>query len=224
MKGFVSKIIKMTGFGIITGEDGQQYLFNRNNCKKSCGRLINSDEVIFDVLESNGSLIATNISLTDDENEDFKLLQFKFDSGQICKGYLKKINNKYFIKDADTYIFISVRPGKYEINIAKNYELRLNDLVDYKITFLNENKKVFGALVDREFMPECYKLKQGELDAEIIGKNKGGYLVMVFKKIEGFIPNNLVEKHGNDLKVGDNVKVKLINCNSTFESCVFDII
>ena len=220
MKGQVKLTIKKTSFGIIVGDDNKEYGYNGfiDVLNKKSG-IIMGDYVEFEPTITPDRLIATNIKILD--NPDFDLLQLKFDSNKETRGYIKMILGQFYIKDVDAKILTKLVVGKYEINIDKNYKNRHNQLVDYKLTSLNSKRKFSAVLVDRDFMPECYRLYENNLQGKVIERVKGGFSVLVFNKIQVFLPHSLTLNH--TINIGDNIPIQLINCNDNFEGCVINL-
>ena len=142
-EGYISFISSSGHYGFIDSPDllHDHIFFHSSNCKKSYKHIIKGDKVNFE-LSPNGEKgdEATNISFIQNTNLDS--LKKDFENNKSLKGFLKKIDNKYYVKDKNTYIFIRLIVASYEINLKEVYEDNLNKLIDYKIITLKDNNKI----------------------------------------------------------------------------------
>ena len=105
-------------------------------------------------------------------------------------GYLKIVDDNYFVKEIGTYIFIPVPFSPWQI---KPTEQELNEAVTFSLENTENKEKVTAALYNKKFIPAYYKALQS-------AKNKIPIEAEVFK----------VTPHGIYLHIyGDRIQAKL---------------
>ncbi len=105
-------------------------------------------------------------------------------------GYLKIVDDNYFVKEIGTYIFIPVPFSPWQI---KPTEQELNETVTFSLENTENKEKVTAELYNKKFIPAYYKAQQS-------CKNKTPVEAAVFK----------VTQHGIYLHIfGDNIQAKL---------------
>lgn len=225
-EGYISYINIIKKYGFIESPDlSLDYIFFHNtNCEKSYKYIQKGDKINFDLNQnSENNIEAINISFI--KNASLNNLREDFENNKPLKGFLKKIDDRYYVKDRDTYIFIRLKVSNYEINLKEVYEDNLNELIDYKIIMLTEKNKIRAINMNRQFLHDFKSLSEGnKMEGLIIGnvKNKG-YKIKIYDKILGFLPNSFVKKTKRLLQVGDLINVTCINVNHNFENVVFNL-
>lgn len=224
-EGYISFISSSGHYGFIDSPDllHDHIFFHSSNCKKSYKHIIKGDKVNFE-LNPNGEKgdEATNISFIQNTNLDS--LRKDFENNKSLKGFLKKIDNKYYVKDKNTYIFIRLIVASYEINLKEVYEDNLNKLIDYKIITLKDNNKIRAININRQFLPESKMLVEGnQMEGLVVSEIKGGYQIKIYDTILVFLPNSFVLKNKPKLELGERLNVTCIKASDDLENVVFDL-
>jgi len=223
--GHISYFNGIKHFGFIDSIDTEydHLFFHKSHCNKSYKNIHDGDKVSFELIENgpNGLEIADirfigNCSLDG--------LRSDYVKQTTLKGYLKKINEHYYVKDKETYIFIRLFISDNEINLKENYEDKLNHLVEYRILSITSKNKIRAINANRAFLPECYLMQEKKpIIGEVTSKEKGGYKIKVFNTIIGFIPNSFVLKAKAELLLHEKISVTWIKNSENFNSFVFDL-
>lgn len=123
-------------------------------------------------------------------------------------GYLKAVDDKYFVKEIDSYLFFPLPSSPWQI---KPTEKELNEAVTFSLENTDKKEKVTAKLYNNNYIPEFYtavKLHKAKtpVDAEVykIGPH-GIYLDVIGDKIQSKLP--LPQYADLNLKVGDKIKV-----------------
>lgn len=224
-EGYISYLNRRGQYGFIDSPDltPELIFFHSTNCKKSYTHIYKGDKVSFE-LNPNGEkgIEATNISFI--QNASLDGLRKDFENNTLLKGFLKKINDKYYVKDRDTYIFIRLIIARHEINIDEVYEDNLNKLIDYKIIIFTDKNKILAINVNRQFLPECKLLVEGnKTEGLVVANVKGGYHIKIYDNILGFLPNSFVLKSKRNLELGEIINVTCITASEDLESVVFNL-
>ena len=117
-------------------------------------------------------------------------------------GYLKMVDDKYFVKEIDSYLFFPVPFSPWQI-IPE--ELDLNEQVFFSLENIERKEKIFAALFNNEYIPEfeqAVKLFKSRtaLTAEVFKVSPHSiYLNVIGNKIQAKI----------DFKEGFNVGDKI---------------
>jgi ribosomal protein S1/cold shock CspA family protein len=223
--GYISYIKNIGNYGFIDSPDLglDQIFFHTRNCKKMYKHIYKGDKVSFEYnpivdLESG----ATEISFL--KNASLDGLRSDFENGNSLKGFLKKIDDKYYVKDRDTYILIRLVITSYEINLKEVYEDNLNKLIDYKIVTFSSKNKIRAININRQFLPDCKLLVEGSgTEGQVVSTVKGGYKIRIYDNILGFLPNSLAIKSKTILKEGEMVNVTCIRAGNDLEDVIFDL-
>jgi len=223
--GYISHINSAGHYGFIDSPelDIDHIFFHTTNCKKSYKHIYKGDKVSFEfnplIDQETG---AKEISFL--QNASLDGLKSDFENGITLKGFLKKIDDKYYVKDKDTYIFIRLIVASYEINIAEVYEDNLNKLIDYKIFTFTSKNKIRAININRQFLPECKLLVEGnQTEGQVVATVKGGYQIRIYDNILGFLPKSLALKCKTILDDGEMVNVTCIKATDDLENVVFDL-
>jgi ribosomal protein S1 len=139
---------------------------------------------------------------------------------QILLGYLKQIDDKFFVKHIPTYIFIPLKILPVEIDIEEIYSQRINQIIQFKLERTEEIDRLSAYLVDRKFDYRYDELKRAYYNDEpvtgqIVRKVKGGMIVEIYG-IETFLPASQIDiKSIRDysLYIGQSMEFKIIKIN-----------
>jgi ribosomal protein S1 len=223
--GYISHINNTGHYGFIDSPelDIDHIFFHTTNCKKSYKHIYKGDKVSFEynpIADEENE--AKEISFL--QNASLGSLKSDFEKGNSLKGFLKKIDDKYYIKDRDTYIFIRLIVASYEINIEEVYEDNLNKLIDYKIFTFTSKNKIRAININRQFLPECKLLVEGnKTEGQVVSTVKGGYQIRIYDNILGFLPKSLAVKSKIVLDDGEMVNVTCIKAGDNLENVLFDL-
>ncbi len=122
-------------------------------------------------------------------------------------GYLKMVDDKYFVKEIDSYLFFPVPFSPWQIVPA---ELDLNEQVNFSLENVEKKEKIFASLFNNNYIPEfeqAVKLFKSKIPvAATVYKTTphGIHLNIVTDKIQGKIPFE------ENIKVGDTINVLII--------------
>ncbi|MFN5310853.1 MAG: hypothetical protein ACK5C0_15495 [Candidatus Kapaibacterium sp.] len=220
--GFVSYINNRKKYGYIDspGSANHDIYLNLKRCNKSYEKILPGDKIFFEFY-SKSSLTPTAISLL--ERCDDSLLKKNIENGHFLKGVLQKFDDRYFVKNEDTYMFIPLLRSIYETEINKVYEQCIGNIIDYRITSTSSGK--FRAInVNRRFVPFDTSLEVGqELEARVVTRLKGGYQIQVLGSILGFLPQSLVHNVKSTLIVDEIISVTCIRTADYLNCTVFGL-
>ncbi|MEO7308574.1 MAG: S1 RNA-binding domain-containing protein [Ferruginibacter sp.] len=169
------------------------------------------DTVSFNIgLSGRGDrMTATNIQFMYNNALDVLINKAKTENNFI--GYLKIVDDKYFVKEIDSYLFFPAPLSPWQI---KPTEAELNEAVTFALDNLEKKEKISASLFTQKFIPEYYSAerafkKNEPVEAEIYKITDYGIYLNVFgDKVQAKIPAksaNLAE----GLKVGDPLKVRI---------------
>ena len=119
-------------------------------------------------------------------------------------GYLKMVDDKYFVKEIDSYLFFPVPFSPWQI-IPE--ELDLNEQVFFSLENIERKEKIFASLFNNKYIPEfeqavkLFKTKTA-LTAEVFKVSPHSiYVNVIGNKIQAKI------NFEKDLHVGDKIEV-----------------
>lgn len=119
-------------------------------------------------------------------------------------GYLKMVDDKYFVKEIDSYLFFPVPFSPWQI-IPE--ELELNEQVFFSLENIERKEKIFASLFNNKYIPEfeqavkLFKTKTA-LSAEVFKVSPHSiYLNVIGNKIQAKIDFE------EGLHVGDKIEV-----------------
>ncbi len=125
-------------------------------------------------------------------------------------GYLKVVDDKYFVKELDSYLFFPLPFSPWQI---KPTGKELDDAVSFSLENTEKKDKITAKLYNNNYIPEFYaavKAHKGKTPviAEVykIGPH-GVYLNVFGEKIRSKLP--LAKTGTAELKVGDKIKVMI---------------
>ena len=127
-------------------------------------------------------------------------------------GYLKKADDKYFVKEIDSYLFFPVPFSPWQIEPT---ETELNEQVTFSLENTDKKEKIFAVLSDNNYIPEFHealKLFRAKtpIEAEIYNITAHGiYMNVLGEKIQAKFPIETEEHRSlaDSLKPGDKLKV-----------------
>jgi hypothetical protein len=119
-------------------------------------------------------------------------------------GYLKQVDDKYFVKEIDSYLFFPVPFSPWQIVPA---EVDLNEQVNFSLENIEKKEKIFASLFNNKYIPEfeqavkLFKTKT-PIEADVFKITPHGiHLNIVGNKIQAKIAFE------ENLKVGDKINV-----------------
>ncbi len=223
--GYISYINKGGHYGFIDCPDllFDYIFFHSTNCKKSYTHIYKGDKVNFELIpKGDKGVEATRISFV--QNASLDGLRKDFENKTALKGFLKKIDSNYYVKDRETYIFIRLIVASFEINLKEVYEDNLNELIDYKIITLTNKNKIRAINLNRQILPECQLLLEGsQTKGLLIANVKGGFQIKIYNKIIGFLPDSFVLKSKSTLNLGELINVTCVKVSDNMKYIVYDL-
>jgi len=129
-------------------------------------------------------------------------------------GYLKKVEEDYFVKETGSYILFPLIVSPWEI---PPHESRLNDPVFFKLDNLEKPNHVTASLFKSEYIPEyqqALKHCKGKtpVEAVVYKVTPFGIFIQCFNnKIQAKIPVDKKQQQGEAMaiNVGDKIKVMI---------------
>jgi hypothetical protein len=158
-------------------------------------------------------MVASNIQYLYNSALDVLVNKAKTENSFI--GYLKVADDKYFVKEIDSYLFFPVPFSAWQI---KPTEEQLNEAVTFELENLEKKDKITARLFNNNYVPEFYtavKLHKAKtpIEAEIYKISPHGiYLNVVGDKVQSKLP--YTEEEAKGLKVGDKIKVLITYLNA----------
>lgn len=151
-------------------------------------------------------MIATNIEYL--YNTALDVLINKSTTENNFIGYLKVVDDKYFVKEIDSYLFFPVPLSPWQI---KPTEAELNEAVTFALENTEKKDKITAKLYNNKYIPEFYtavKLNKAAtpIEAKVYKVTPHGiYLNLIEDKIQVKLPFR------EAVNIGDTVKVKIIH-------------
>jgi len=136
-------------------------------------------------------------------------------------GYLKIVDEKYFVKEIDSYLFFSVPFSPWQI---KPTDEELNQQVSFSLENLDKKEKIKASLLSNVYIPEFHvavKSFKAKTSLEAIISNitqHGIYLNLINDKIQAKIPTDKNEKSkylSSTLKTGDKLQVLITHLSKS---------
>jgi hypothetical protein len=125
-------------------------------------------------------------------------------------GYLKKVDDKYFVKETGSYILFPLVISPWEI--APD-EASLNEPVFFKLNNIEKGDKSTASLFRSTYIPEYMRALKLFKNKEVIEAKvykvtpHGIFLNLIGEKIQAKLP---IEKNNiTDVKIGDVIKVMI---------------
>ncbi len=136
-------------------------------------------------------------------------------------GYLKAVDDKYFVKEMDSYLFFPVDISPWQLLPAED---ELNEPVTFSLENMEKKDKIHAALLNNVYIPEfntaikLYKSKT-PVNAEVYNVTAHGiYLNIVGEKIRAKISldrKNVPDEIYAGLKPGDFINVLISYMSKT---------
>lgn len=160
--------------------------------------------------ERGDKMIASNIQYL--YNNALDTLINKARTENNFTGYLKIVDDKYFVKEVDSYLFFPVPLSPWQIKPADD---ELNETVTFMLEHLEKKDKITAKLFNNKYIPEFYtavKLykSQTPVEATVYKISPHGiYINVVHDKIQAKLPFT------EGKKINDAVLVKIIYLSPT---------
>jgi ribosomal protein S1 len=132
-------------------------------------------------------------------------------------GYLKIVDDKYFIKEIDSYILFPLPISPWQITPTEN---DLNESIYFKLENLDKKDKITAAFFNPKFIPAYYKALQWFntktiIAAKVHNLTPHGIYVNIFDEtLQAKIPLQKGEEVST-IKVGDNISVLITYLSPT---------
>lgn len=212
ISGQVVRYLEDRNYGFIEGESGNTYFFKNDRKKqkelKREGKIdrvhkySSGDEVTFVPAKSpDPALGAFASEVTFVKNTRRSALANESDVKGVLQGVLKKLEgDNWYVVHTPTNVYVPLAVSKWEIELEKTYEARVDQVVGFKLTQTHALDKLTAILSDRKFSPNFQMLRdhydnQTTLKVIVTGKNKHGYFAkLLFGDFEGFIK---LDKHAS---------------------------
>jgi hypothetical protein len=154
-------------------------------------------------------MVASNIKFKYNTALDVLINKAKTENSFI--GYLKIADDKYFVKEIDSYIFFPVPLSPWQI---KPTEEELNEAVTFSLENMENKEKITAKLFNNNYIPEFYTAVKNNkaktpIEATVTKVTPHGiYLNVIGDKIQAKIS---VEKNNSlaQLKPGDKLMVQI---------------
>lgn len=159
-------------------------------------------------------MIATNIKFL--YNNALDELVNRARTNNKFMGYLKMVDDKYFIKEIDSYLFFPVPFSPWQIMPVDN---GLNEQVTFSLENLDKKEKITARLFTSEYIPEFHtavKLHKAKTPVEATISRVTShsiYLNVIGDKIQAKIPAD--NEHLTVPKPGDKVNVLITHISLT---------
>jgi ribosomal protein S1 len=154
-------------------------------------------------------MVASNIQFLYNNAMDVLINKARTENNFI--GYLKIVDDKYFVKEIDSYLFFPVPFSPWQL---KPTEAELNEAVTFELENLDNKNKITASLFTQKFIPEYYSAerafkKQEIVKAEIYKITPHGIYLNVFgDKVQAKLSPNVTNLPEN-LQVGNKIKIKI---------------
>ncbi len=119
-------------------------------------------------------------------------------------GYLKQVDDDYFVKEIDSYLFFPLPFSAWQI---KPTEEELNEQVDFSLENTEKKEKIFASLFNNSYIPEfeqavkLFKTKT-PIEATVYKVMAHGiYVNVVGDKIQGKLPFE------ENIAIGDKINI-----------------
>ena len=196
--------------------DEQEQLKHNNTKGKKLHKFRIGDEVAFQVKRSErgDNMIAYKVKFL--YNKELEKLISKAALENRFSGYFKIVNDEFFVKEWDSYIFFPLQLSKWENPPA---ESAFNEAISFKLLNLDKPHAIAAELFSHDYIPEYRKAlehfeKKTSIEA-IVNKVSpfAAYLDLFGNKLKAKIqlPTDGLEK----LKAGDKIKVIITYLSSS---------
>ena len=154
-------------------------------------------------------MIATDIQFMYNNALDVLINKAKTENNFI--GYLKIIDDKYFVKEIESYLFFPVQISPWQV---KPTEAELNEAITFALDNLEKKEKITASLFTQKFISEYYSAerafkKQEVVETEVYKISPHGIYLNVFgDKVQAKVSPKAANLTP-DVKVGDKLKVQI---------------
>jgi hypothetical protein len=154
-------------------------------------------------------MVATNIQFMYNNALDVLINKARTENNFI--GYLKIVDDKYFVKEIDSYLFFPVLISSWQL---KPTEAELNEAVTFALDNLDKKEKITASLFTQKFIPEYYSAerafkKQEIVEAEVYKISPHGIYLNVFgDKVQAKVSPKAPDLP-TEIKVGDKLKMRI---------------
>ncbi len=151
-------------------------------------------------------MTAYNVKFLHNEAIDRLIQKASFENR--FSGYLKKVEEDYFIKEADSYIFFPLLVSPWETPPA---ETATNEMISFRLLNLDKPNGIVGELFSHTYIPEYRKAVQHfnnkmEIEAVVARLTPHAAFLHLFgEKIQARLPFSAIKDE--NLQPGDNLKV-----------------
>lgn len=160
-------------------------------------------------------------------NKRLEVLLNEYESNNQFIGFLKKIEDSYFVKDKKTHLYIKLNISRFELDINSEYDDKLNKEVPFEIIVFSDKNKLRAVRTDRVFKDSIQLLINQEIiNGTVVKKDKFGiYVNLSVLDVVGFVPNNLIEKkwRKNELNIGDAIDVYCFKLDLERDNILLDL-
>ena len=153
-------------------------------------------------------MAAFNVKFTHNTSIDLLIQKASFENR--FSGYLKIVDDKYFVKEIDSYILFPLRLSAWEIPPVATAE---NEAISFSLVNLDKPNAIQAELFSHNYIPAYRKALQhfkNEMDIEAIVTRvspHGIYVDLFEDQVQAKLP--VKEMEDKDVKEGDTVKVMI---------------
>lgn len=172
------------------------------------------DEVSFQVkgADRGAKVIAYNLKFL--YNNELQKLLDRAQADNRFAGYLKMVDDNFFIKEIDSYIFFPLEISKWE---AAPSEDSFNKAVEFRLLHTDKPGRISAELFTHDYIPEFRKAVQlfkHETPTEAVVARVSQYAAYVNILGDKIQSKVALDDSGKALKVGDRVQVKITHLSN----------
>ena len=194
-------------------DDKEQSKWIEQKLIKKQHRFLVGDYVKFVIRKSGGGFYATNVIYQ--YNNELNVLINKASISNKFLGYIKIVEDQYFIKEIDSYLFFPLKISKYEIPPTAAETAKP---ISFKLENIDRPEKITAALYNHQYTPDfLMAIKQSKKTEPINATvNKitpyGIFVMLAESNINAKIPLNeqiAIKVQKNKIEIGTSVLVKI---------------
>lgn len=197
-------------------DEAFQKTLKEQNLIRKVHHFLSGDIVEFKIRISDRGerMIATNIKFLYNNALDELINKAKTTNKFI--GYLKMVDDKYFIKEIDSYLFFPVPFSPWQIMPVDN---GLNEQVTFSLENLDKKEKISARLYTSDYIPEFHTAVKYHKAKTPVGATVSRltphsvYLNIIGDKVQAKIPAG--HKELTDVKPGDKIYVLISHISLT---------
>lgn len=176
-------------------------------------RFLVGDYVKFVIRKSGGGFYATNVIYQ--YNNELTVLINKANISNKFLGYIKIVEDQFFIKEINSYLFFPLKISKYEIPPTA---AETTKPISFKLINIDKPEKIVAALYNHQYTPDFLKAikqsKKSEAISAIVNKITpyGIFVTLSESNIYSKIPLNkqiAFKIQQKEIEVGASVFVKI---------------